>query len=174
MNVLDKLLDTVTENAFDNVLENVFENVLYNVFVFVVLCFVCLLCTTLVYRSESRVIELCRFENVSTPSPPSPSLPSLLSLSLSLSFYLSLSLSLSTSLSLSLSLSPSLYLYRFLCRARPLFELRRVIKMFRTARSKRILHILCFEPRVRHILHILDVSNARFDTFLLRGGKNEV
>ena len=150
MNVLDKLLDTVTENAFDNVLENVFENVLYNVFVFVVLCFVCLLCTTLVYRSESRVIELCRFENVSTPSPPSPSLPSLLSLSLSLSFYLSLSLS--TALSLSLSLSPSLYLYRFLCRARPLFELRRVIKMFRTARSKRI-------------LHILDVSNRAFDTF---------
>ena len=148
MNVLDKLLDTVTENAFDNVLENVFENVLYNVFVFVVLCL-----SSVLLRTEASRVLLNNVVSRMYPlplHPPPPCPPSSLSHSLSLST--SLSLSLSTSLSLSLSLSPSLYLYRFLCRARPLFELRRVIKMFRTARSKRI-------------LHILDVSNRAFDTF---------
>ena len=110
----------------------------------------------------------------STPSPPSPSLPSLLSLSLSLSFYLSLSLSFYRPLSISLALSFSLSLSFSLPRTPPFRTPPRNKDVSNRAFETHSTHLRCFEPRVRHILHILDVSNARFDTFLLRGGKNEV
>ena len=137
-------------------------------YLFLLFCVLFVFCALLLCTEASRVLlnyVVSRMYPLPLhPPPPCP--PSFLSHSLSLSTSLSLSLSFYLPLSISLALSFSLSLSFSLPRTPP----------FRTPPRNKDVSNRAFETHSTHlhILHIVDVSNARFDTFLLRGEQNKV